>query len=118
MSLSIQSSQNSNVLFWEGVLEIELRKIAVLLEQKQTRLVALRNLPFNEKSESSNRTIKALETELSVFVGLIGVLEELKDAYVEFTASVADSLVTLTTQRDFYRQELLESMARGGAYRP
>ena len=116
--MHLQSPQSSDVLFWEGILDIELRKVAVLLEKKQTRLVALRNLPFNEKSESTNRTVKALEEELSVFVGLIGVLETLKDSYVNFSANVADNLISLTTQRDFYRQELLEFMARGGAYRP
>ena len=116
MSLSIQSSQSSNVLFWEGVLEIELSKVSTLLEKKQTRLLTLRSLPFNEQSESNCRAAKLLETELLLLLGLIGALEELKNAYLEFTASVADSLISLTTQRNFYRQELLESIARGGAY--
>lgn len=112
------STQGSDVLFWEAVLDIELGKVSAMLEQKQSRLATLRNLPFNEKSEASNRTMKALEAELSAFVGLIGVVEQLRCAYVNFSASVADKLVMLASQRDFYKAELLELMAEGGAYRP
>lgn len=116
MSQSPNSSQNGTVLFWETILTKELTNVATLLEKKQSRLFALRNLPFEEQSESNCRTIKLLEAELSLFVGLIGTVEELKNAYVGFTASVADRLVLLTVQRDYYRQELLECMTKGGAY--
>lgn len=116
MSLSPNSSQNNQVLFWEAVLEKELINVAALLEKKQTRLFLLRNLPFEEQTESNYRTIKFLENELSTFVGLIGAFEQLKGSYVAFSASIAQKLIMLSVQRDYYRKELMDLMATGGVY--
>lgn len=116
MSLSPTPSQNNTVLFWEAVLEKELVNVVALLEKKQTRLFLLRNLPFDEQTESNCRTIKFLENELSTFVGLIAVLEQLKDSYIAFSASIADKLISLSVQRDYYRKEFMDLMATGGVY--
>lgn len=118
MSTSLSSSQNSTVLFWEAILNTELTTVSALLEKKQSYLFALRNLPFERQTEFNCRTIKHLETELSLLVGLIGAVDELKNAYVDFTASVAEQLVKISVQRDYYRRELFESMVKGGAYLP
>ncbi|WP_428657673.1 hypothetical protein [Runella sp.] len=90
--------------------------VVILLEKKQRRLSAHRSLPFEEQSESNYRTIKFLESELSAFVGLVATLEKLRNTYLEFTGSVADQLIRLTVQRDYYPKELMDLMAAGGVY--
>lgn len=116
MSHVTPSSHKSMVLFWEAVADRELAKTAILLEKKQSRLKWLQNLPFEEQAEANYKQIKVLENELSVFLGLLGTMENLRNEYVATTAAVADRLIKLTVQRDYFKSELLNMMQQGGAY--
>jgi hypothetical protein len=98
-------------LYWEVILTQEMAKASLILERKQKRLDYLYALPFEQKTEVNQKTIKALEEELSAFLGLILTIDKLKDAYIETTAAMADTLRLCIIKRDFYYQELV---SRGG----
>ena len=114
MSDVTQKASPSPVLFWEVILEKELLKALTLLEEKKRTINYLRSLPFDHQNEKNFKIIKKLEADLSVFLGVVATIEKLKIAYVDFTASVADQLIQLNAERDFYRQRLIDYVTEGG----
>ena len=104
------------VYFWEDNLNREMTKVILILEAKQKRLLWLRNLSFDEQSEANYKIINNLELELSAYLGLIWATERLRDAYVQTTAAMAETLQLVQMRCDFYYSELSKILVVGGAY--
>ena len=104
------------VYFWEDNLNREMTKVVSNLEAKQRRLLWLRNLPFDNQSEANYKIINNLELELSAYLGLIWATERLRDAYVQTTAAMAETLQVQQMKSAFFHTELSEILLVGGAY--
>ena len=104
------------VYFWEDNLNREMTRVILILEAKQKRLLWLRNLPFDNQSEANFKIINNLELELSAYLGLIGATESLRDAYVQTTAAIAETLQVERMKSAFFYTELSEILLAGGAY--
>ncbi len=104
------------VYFWENNLNQEMTKVVLILEAKQKRLIWLRNLSFDNQSEANYKIINNLESELSAYLGLIGATESLRDAYVQTTAAMAETLQVERMKSAFFHSELSEILLAGGAY--
>jgi hypothetical protein len=104
----------NNVYYWEAILNTEIAKATPVLEQKQKRLMWLRNLPFEQQSEANYKAIRLLEEEFSVILGIIGAVEMLRDSYIDTTAAMAESYQVLYVESESYRQKLTEIVQKRG----
>lgn len=92
------SSQSSNVLFWEHVYEKQLQKVEIILNKKCSYLKKLQSISFEQLDEKQVKQMQIIEDEIDVFVGCFAVIEDLRYAYVSSTAQNADLLIYLSCQ--------------------